>query len=266
MLELTTSQLVELFDNPTKWSYHEEVNINQEVIDQVHNGFDEEAGESEWIDVTKCFGNAFVTATASVDGKEISITYGEGFGFDKYNKDSFESYPPNDGNWLIQGFLLVDEDGEELESYELQEWLDEHHPNHIQSIDYTTLNINQTICADTPTETQDMTTNDNELITLDNDNAPNVKFQGELLADASNRYSKNPYNGETRWNEIYLYKTVGGNLVAQTVGRSQWQGEVDRYKVKVCKTEQEVIDFLGFSDSAKHIYKEAGISTELKVE
>lgn len=267
MLELTTDELIELFD-ALKWSYNEEVSLTAEEVVDVYN-YNDETGETEEISVTKCCGDAFIAATATLDGKEISITYGEGFGFDKFNKDSFESYPPNDGNWIYSGFSLTDEDGEVLGSYELQEWLDDHSPNELTNIDYSSLQINQTINADTSAGTQNMTTNNDnelELITLDNDNAPDVSFNGWLLADSSNRYESGPYNERTRWMELSLYKTAGGNLVAQTVGRSLWQGEVDRYKVKICKTEQEVIDFFGFSDSAKNIYKKVGISTELKVE
>ncbi|WP_223824151.1 hypothetical protein [Candidatus Enterovibrio escicola] len=76
------------------------------------------------------------------------------------------------------------------------------------SINYSVLEIEQIIDVD---EDSDM-----ETFTLDIDNAPNVRFTGELVANAAssdNQAIGSSYNGQTgRWTELSLYKTKAENL------------------------------------------------------
>lgn len=108
-----------------------------------------------------------------------------------------------------------------------------------------------------------------EQITLDNDNAPNVGFEGELIAEASSssNNASGYYSGSPgRWTELKLYRTKGGKLVCQTVGHTQHSGEQTRYKVGVCETEADVIEFFGHGWLAKELYSRAGITDIQEVE
>lgn len=57
-------------------------------------------------------------------------------------------------------------------------------------------------------------------------NAP-LAFDGELLAEAGDRQ----FNGrdQTRWFELRLYRTTGGNYVFACAYRTQWQGEANHF-------------------------------------
>ena len=95
-----------------------------------------------------------------------------------------------------------------------------------------------------------------QLFTLENDNVPDVKFNGKRLAFVS---SKDPYRNANRWTELRLYKTAGGKFVCQIAGLTRWQGERNRYLTQVCETEKEVIEFFKFTRLAKELYEEANI-------
>ena len=90
-----------------------------------------------------------------------------------------------------------------------------------------------------------------------------LRFEGEIIARASSRKHEGPAN--TRWNELTLYRTQGGKLVAQKIGRTQWQGEVDRHEA-VVGDERAVTSFFGYSTAAKEIYTKAGIDAAVTVE
>lgn len=99
-----------------------------------------------------------------------------------------------------------------------------------------------------------------ETFTLEIDNAPSVRFTGELVASADNS------DQSGRWTELALYKTKGGTFVCHQVGRSLWQGERDRFSGKVCETLAEVKEFFGHRWLAKKLYAEAGIDDTVEVE
>jgi hypothetical protein len=100
---------------------------------------------------------------------------------------------------------------------------------------------------------------------LDNDNAPDVEFDGELIGSGSSK-GDNPYNSATRWEVFKIYRTKAGTLVGQAIGRTQWEGERDRFNTRVCDSEQSLIDFFGLTDPAKEALDEAGIKTSITVE
>jgi hypothetical protein len=105
--------------------------------------------------------------------------------------------------------------------------------------------------------------------TIERDNDRDLNFTGEIIGSASsspNNASSN-YSRETgRWSELNLYKTAGGKFVAQSIGRTQWQGEHDRYSAMVCNTEAEVVDFFGTGWLAKELYDDAGITAVEEIE
>ena len=108
-----------------------------------------------------------------------------------------------------------------------------------------------------------------ELITLINDNAPDIRFNGELVASvmSSSDSSSSNYSGSVgRWMELDLYRTAGGKFVCQSIGGTRWDGEQDRCKAKVCESEADVIEFFGHGWLAKDLYEEAGINDAVEVD
>jgi len=87
---------------------------------------------------------------------------------------------------------------------------------------------------------------------VERDDAPNLRFWGQILADAT---SREPYNDGGRWQELTLYKTVGGKYVCSKVDVSCWVGERTRYKAIVCESISDVIEFFGRSSLAKELYR-----------
>lgn len=116
------------------------------------------------------------------------------------------------------------------------------------------------------TMTEDM---EYEEFVVQNDNEPDIAFTGQELACArsTGEHSFSNYSGSTgRWTELALYRTAKGKYICSEIGRTQWQGEHDRYRAHVCDTEQEVIDFFGHGWLAKDLYAEANISAVVHVE
>jgi hypothetical protein len=102
-----------------------------------------------------------------------------------------------------------------------------------------------------------------ESIELDNDDAPNISFEGELIGSGSTRDNN---RDATRWTVYKIYRTKGGKLIGQAIGYSQWDGETTRYSCRACSTEAELKAFIGFSDAAKEAYEEAGIDASIQVD
>lgn len=98
---------------------------------------------------------------------------------------------------------------------------------------------------------------DMETITLDRDQAPDVRFTGEKVAHVSSFRQSGP--GSQRWTELNLYKTKSGKWVCQEVGMSLWVGEETRYSVHIAETDKELVDSLGAGSLAKDLYYSAGI-------
>lgn len=109
-----------------------------------------------------------------------------------------------------------------------------------------------------------------ETLTLAVDNAPNIRFTGELVGSAAssdNQAVGRSYSGQTgRWTELSLYKTKGGKFICHQVGRTCWQGEHDRFSGKVCETLAEVKEFFGHRWLAKELYAEASIDDAVEVD
>ncbi|WP_223824196.1 hypothetical protein [Candidatus Enterovibrio escicola] len=78
-----------------------------------------------------------------------------------------------DAVWSVESITVVDEDGNELNAHELADYLD----SNFSSINYSVLEIEQIIDVDVDEESE------METFTLDIDNAPNIRFTGELVAN-----------------------------------------------------------------------------------
>jgi hypothetical protein len=90
------------------------------------------------------------------------------------------------------------------------------------------------------------------------DDSPDLRFQGETLADVMDE----PKIGG-RWTELSLYRTARGRYVCYRVSQTQWVKEDNRYEAATVDTIAEVIAFFGQSDLAKEIYIRARIDNSI---
>ncbi len=182
-------------------------------------------------------------------------------------KDEYETYPTEQGTtW--QGLAITDDDGDDLDEQdqaaEIEEALE---VKGLAAYDLDAL-LPRIITTDIDIDMKDLE-EALELIILTNDNAPDIRFKGELIAEVSSsaNNASGSYSGATgRWTELKLYRTTGGRYVAQSVGHTQWQGEHTRYSTVVCETAADVIDFFGHGWLAKSLYNEADIEDVQDVE
>ena len=77
---------------------------------------------------------------------------------------------------------------------------------------------------------------------VERDGQRDLRFEGELLAEVSDREHSGPKSN--RWTEVRIYRTGGGRYVVATTNRTQWQGEWDKHDATVCETLGEVMDAL----------------------
>ena len=91
-------------------------------------------------------------------------------------------------------------------------------------------------------------------ITLARDKGPDIRFAGELLAQATT-YKPNA----KRWTELQLYRTEAGQYVCVEIGLTRVPGEKTRRSAEVAKDEAEVREFFEYGWLAKELYRRAGI-------
>lgn len=89
---------------------------------------------------------------------------------------------------------------------------------------------------------------------IDRDGLAPLTFEGHLVAEVTSQTS-----GSTRWSELRLYRTTGGNFVAEQIGRSTHKRECDLRAAWVCATQAEVVERLGHGWLAKKLYRIATI-------
>ena len=109
----------------------------------------------------------------------------------------------------------------------------------------------------------------NETFTVIRDNNRDIRFSGELIAEASSSADKagSDYSGSTgRWTELRLYKTTAGKFICEQIGRTQWQGEHARHSAAVCDDAEAMIEFFGTGWLAKELYDKVGIDAAETVE
>lgn len=195
----------------------------------------------------------------------LRVSYSEFFMHGEYSWDNVE-FDADCENWywdLTPEFIITDGVDEwdeviELDRREIQQLiLDNTHIDNFSGADWETYDNEENLDSDTDKETDEMTKKE-----LKRDNDRNLVFTGELIGSASSspNNAHSNYSRETgRWTELNLYKTAGGKFVCHSIGRTQWQGEHDRYSAQVCETESEVVDFFGTGWLAKELYEDAGI-------
>jgi hypothetical protein len=99
---------------------------------------------------------------------------------------------------------------------------------------------------------------------VERDDAPDLRFSGELVAERSNRSFTGPT--QNKWEELSLYRTAAGQWVAARVCCSNWQGSRDYHEAVVSKTAAKVQEFFGWGENAKALYALAGFDLTTYVE
>lgn len=238
------------------------------AFDKATGDYDDDTGKR--ITVDGVYGWACKTVRATLpDGSAFETFYQMNIEWVGTERERYtEDFEAEEGEGLpaieLQGVTLVDKDGDALQGWEVDSIAREAIPG------LTEINHEALIPAVITTDIDlDEESTDMETITLENDNAPAIRFTGELVAEtsSSNNNASSYYSGQTgRWTTLKLYKTKGGKFIAQSVGHTQWQGEHDRYKSAVCENEAAVIAFFGHGWLAKDLYEEAGIEDVQEVE
>lgn len=212
--------------------------------------YDPESGYHNQVEIPHVYG--WVTKTSTLDN--IKIAYTESFNFDENDFDTLSTGTEGmDDVWSLDGAIVVDDEGDELDVYDLAAYLD----SRFTEIDYTGLEIDKVIDIDVNEDSKMGT------FTIEIDNKPNLRFTGELLASVSNS------DNTGRWTELALYKTKGGKYVCHEIARTSWgtlQNERDSFKGKLCETLAEVKEFFGYSQLAKELYAEANIDYAIVIE
>lgn len=238
---ITTEQLETLVETGI-WSRQQE----HEHVETTSRATEGELGR---IDIDCSWGIAWLDSTC--DG--LTITYHETYNYDLYEPDSLAaSTDAQDMVWTLHGATLIDEDGKPMSAEHVGDYV----TDSFRDIDYDALL--------TIREINDMDDIDEDTITLKNDNAPGVRFQGNEVASVSSFCHSGPRN--IRWTEITLYLSRGGQHIAHEVGRTIWDGEHDRHTVHVCANEAELIDALGHGWLAKDLYDECEIEHAVSVD
>lgn len=232
---------------------------DHEIIDRIVRERDEQADNDDFLSTTYYHTFGWASVTSTLDG--IVITYTEGFDYDDYQPETFSASTEGQSDvWKIEGCVVVDEDGDPIDADDLKDYL----TDAFSATDYSNLQIDEVDDIDLD-EGIDM-----ETFTLLNDNEPNVRFTGELVArtasSCDNAAGSNQSGQTGRWTELLLYKTVGGKYICQQIGHTQWQNERTRYKTEVCDSIEQVIAFFGHRWLAKDLYAEAGIEDVVTVE
>lgn len=106
------------------------------------------------------------------------------------------------------------------------------------------------------------------MTTLKRTNDRALTFSGNLLASAQSSFN----NASDRWSgqtgirhTLNVWKTDGGNWVAQRITESQWEGSKTEYEAAVFGDTEKLSQFFGFGRLAQELYDRANIEVVEKV-
>lgn len=248
---MTINEFEELISNG-EWQHEQDYEIADESLNYIEE-WDDVTDTLERIAIPYYTGWISVTSTFG----DFKITYSECFSYMENDSDSLQT---EQDNFKLDGFSVIDDDGDEIPVYELADFMD----SRFNNIDYSVLNIKEVIDVD-----NSETDSDNEEITIEIDNCPDIRFTGKILATAksSANNASSSYSGQTgHWTELKLYKTKGGKYICYRIGYTLWEGATDSHKGKVCETLDDVKAFFGHGWLAKELYAKAGIEDIEEVE
>lgn len=246
MKQYTQEQFNDLMrDNQWKHEHHIE-SCGTDII-QI-----EISGEYGLKDVARTSGGASITSTHD---SGIVVIFNEGWCYYDKQPDSFTHDTEGlDDIYEHVGFIIVDEDGDELYSgqhYQIS------YPSDFDEIDYTEItdSIEDGVDADQSEESKHSDQDEFDDYRIKSDGEPDLKFKGICLGLSTSL----DHNRNDRWTELYIYKTKKGAFVCYQKNRTKWVGEQTRNKAKVCKTLDEVKEFFGYGWLAKALYDDASI-------
>lgn len=228
--------------------------IYETTSEEIFERISPESDEYEEVELRTVIG--WITNEISLDGMKLS--YDRWFRYPEFKPSQAELTSEENWSWDYRNFEVFDDD-RKLSRGELEDLITEH--TDIQSFDLTILG------TDTVTELN--TDTDMDKITVKNDNAPDIRFTGELMArvKSSPAQAHPSYSNNTgRWTELELYKTQTGKFVCLEIGCTQWQGEHNRYNAKVCDSVEEVTQFFGHGWLAKELYEKANLDTAIDLD
>ena len=106
-----------------------------ERLDRNVEEWDEESESLELIEIPHVWG--WASKTSIID--KIKITYTEGFNYDECEPDSLSTGTEGqDDIWELEGVVVVDDDGDEIDAHDLSDYFD---LSDFSSIDYSVLEI-----------------------------------------------------------------------------------------------------------------------------
>lgn len=205
-------------------------------------------------------GEGTVEMVSTLNG--ITISYTENFLFADFEAGSLQVLDEGDYTWDIRGVTIEDEDGEPVDFYDIRGEM----PPDFSQIDYGFLRPRLRAEVDAVDADID---EDDTVYTLRVSGGPNLRFVGALIAQTSSSKERgaDTFSGEAgRWTELCLYKTKGGQYVAQKIKRTEWDGDYDRHSAQACATAEDVKSFLGYGWLAKQLYDLAGIDAAIDVD
>ena len=169
MKTISIDQFKSIIEN-ANWIRTEEIEILDKITRKDYD-YDSESEEYEVIEIEHEYGIAFKESSF----EDITIKYTEMFNYDLNEIDTFENSPDSSTEWIVEGISVVDEDGDELDSDEIGNYLNDD----FRTIDYSELEIEQKIEIDV---SDDGEKDDMDTFIINVDNAPSIEFKGELLA------------------------------------------------------------------------------------
>lgn len=94
-----------------------------------------------------------------------------------------------------------------------------------------------------------------EWITVERANQPNLKFKGKLVAQV-----RSPFRNARQY-VFSVFKTEAGAQIGIKQGVTHWFRERDTLEARVIENGKALVEFFGYGDTAKQLYKELGDET-----
>lgn len=141
MKTITINEFKDLV-NQDLWQREQDLEVVDSFdVDIETRAFNEVEGDFfELTKVTDVYGFASLTSTFG----DIKITYQQAFSYKEYDPETLDVTDEGVDTWVIEGVLVVDEDGEVLSVYDLADYLN----SDFQTLDFSLLEIEQTTDID----------------------------------------------------------------------------------------------------------------------
>lgn len=250
---MSEKEFIDLIQSPERWEFSSE---SGETEFTHHENLElTSAGEVVETEITECHMWGWITAKHG----EIEITYQEVASWEENHPEDYTTSTDHGGDvWTVTGVTVLDDDGDHISKRELLGLLEDADTG-FQDIDWESLIPSKKYESVDNQEDADM---GGDTITLTRDNAPDIRFEGDLIVsvrsspnNASGSYSGSP----GRWTTLRLYLSKGGRYVCHRIEHTIWEGDTDSYSATVCDTDEQVIKFFGHGWLAKELYEKAGI-------